>query len=126
MEKYAKVRRKLQATLPTNSRETRSNQQLPLVPCNFRESPLATVEELTTTHCPEYVARFLAGDMTPDEERNVGFPWSLAGVNRALSSVGGTVAAARTVCDYQEQNYRKQGPAWAAHVAVCTTNCRMA
>ena len=65
----------------------------------FRESPMATLEELQTTHCPDYINRFLTGTMTEREIRVSGFPWSDNGVKRALTSVGGTVAAMRQVMD---------------------------
>ena len=55
--------------------------------------------DLAGTHSPSYIDRFLNGNQTKEELRNVGFPWSLQGVNRTLSSVGGTVAAARSICD---------------------------
>ena len=64
------------------------------VKCSFHVSPLATKEQLTTTHDPKYVHRYLTGNMTETENRNIGFPWSIQHVNRSLSSVGGTVAAA--------------------------------
>ena len=82
-------------------------------------SPLATFDELATTHSNEYINRFLTGDQTEQEQRNVGFPWSKQGVDRALSSVGGTLAAARDVCQlWQDQRHVISGPApWAAHVA---------
>jgi acetoin utilization deacetylase AcuC-like enzyme len=123
MEKYRRVREIVQnhiSSLPTDDR----------VHCEFRVSPLATVEELTTTHSPTYVQRFLTGDLTDAEIRNVGFPWSPAGVDRARSSVGGTLAAAVAVCEELER-HRNQiqlseeeeqaGAArrcvWGAHVA---------
>lgn len=89
----------------------------------FRISPLATVEQLTTTHSSEYVNRFLTGDQTESEQRNVGFPWSPSGVNRALSSVGGTVAAALAVCDalvvrQGEQRKQKEESTTIQHTAV--------
>lgn len=93
MEKYRKVRQRLQQHIP---------------PEHFRVSPLATPEELMTTHAPHYVQNFMTGQQTAQELRNVGFPWSPAGVQRAQSSVGGTVAAACFVCE---------GQRWAAHVA---------
>ena len=65
----------------------------------FRESPMATVDELLTTHCPDYVNRFLTGNMTEREIRVSGFPWTERGVKRALTSVGGTLAATRFVMD---------------------------
>ena len=99
----------------------------------FCVSPLATVEELTTTHSPEYIQRFLEGDQTEQEQRNIGFPWSEEGVKRALSSVGGTLAAACDACeewkrrkdliidsniDESDNDQLEHSPApWAAHVA---------
>ena len=65
----------------------------------FEPSPLASLTDLTTTHCRAYCERFVGGKLTAAENRNIGFPWSPAGVNRALSSTGGTVAAARAVAD---------------------------
>ena len=96
---------------------------------DFHISPLASVEELTTTHSPEYIQRFLDGEQTEQEQRNVGFPWSQEGVKRALSSVGGTLAAACDACeewrgrmdsdagDRQDKNRLATFAPWAAHVA---------
>ena len=120
MQKYGKVRRRVQemiAAVPPQDREK--------VQCDFQVSPLATFEELTTTHSPDYVKNFMVGNQTDVELRNVGFPWSPSGVNRALSSVGGTVAAACAVCDVLQERRRKHAentdhnfaPTWSAHVA---------
>jgi acetoin utilization deacetylase AcuC-like enzyme len=65
---------------------------------DLEPSPLVAGNDLRTTHCPEYIKRFLCNMLTERENRNIGFPWSPAGVKRALSSVGGTVAAAHAVC----------------------------
>ena len=83
----------------------------------FVVSPLATVEELATTHSPDYIQRFITGNQTQQEQRNVGFPWSLEGVDRALSSVGGTMAAACHVCDIWTLQKQKGLAPWSAHVA---------
>ena len=90
----------------------------------FVVSPLATVDELETTHCKDYIQRFLNGQQSEKEQRNVGFPWSREGVDRALSSVGGTLAAACSVCDELERRNIESSsssglemPPWAAHVA---------
>jgi acetoin utilization deacetylase AcuC-like enzyme len=89
----------------------------------FLVSPLATFEELATTHSEDYIERFLKGDQTELEQRNVGFPWSEQGVKRASSSVGGTMAAACHVCELwkllqQQQNTRLPVAApWGAHIA---------
>lgn len=69
----------------------------------FSVSPIATVEELGTTHCLNYVSRFVEGRLSELEVRRVGFPWSEAHVRRSLSSVGGTVAATRHVLSSQNR-----------------------
>jgi len=136
MDKYRQVRERVQEYVRNSLRST---DQRPKVRCEFRVSPLATVEELETTHDPEYVGRFLTGHMTEQEQRNVGFPWSPDGVRRARSSVGGTVAAACAVAEewlsrrrrqQQKQRQRQDGDGnnsgditaevmapWGAHVA---------
>ena len=96
------------------------------------------MEELSTTHDATYIQRFLVGDQTEKEQRNVGFPWSTEGVDRALSSVGGTLAAACFVCDELRERQKmddkkltqsssstgsddvvsdQYSPCWAAHIA---------
>ena len=120
MDKYRKVRQRTQTYIETSLQ----NRQESSVHCTFHVSPLATRAEVATTHDPAYIDRYLRGDMTLAEQRNVGFPWSPAHVNRTLSSVGGTVAAARVVVtkaimrqQQQSSSLRGNPPAWAAHVA---------
>lgn len=103
MEKYRKVRLMLQEWL----QQKNDHAAAVVVDCDFCVSPLATVQELTTTHSPAYVERFLSGRQSEMEQRNVGFPWSPEGVNRALSSVGGTVAAACAVCEKWQARKRE-------------------
>ena len=86
MEKYRMVREGLQSRFSSDNRVL------------FMPSPLSTPAELQTTHCPQYIERYLSGNLTLMEIRRVGFPWSIAGVQRTISSVGGTVAAMRAVC----------------------------
>ena len=50
----------------------------------------ATIERV---HDPEYVERFLAGELPTAAQRRIGFPWSEQLVKRTLGSVGGTLAA---------------------------------
>ena len=129
MNKYEQVRKQVQKQLlPQQQQQQQQNK----VQCDFHISPLATFEELVTTHSPEYVTRFMNGNITEREQRNVGFPWSQQGVQRALSSVGGTMAAACDVCDLwqqQQQQKRRQHhlsdeppfkeilAPWGAHIA---------
>ena len=75
---------------------------------------MAELRDLRSTHCEKYVRRFVAGELTPEENRRIGFPWSQAGVDRALSSTGGTVAAAIAVAE----SLRFSGfPLVAGHIA---------
>lgn len=65
---------------------------------SFHESPLIGIEDLHTVHTPTYVERYLENQLTPLENRRIGFPWSKESVKRSLSSTGGTVAAMHAVC----------------------------
>jgi acetoin utilization deacetylase AcuC-like enzyme len=113
MQKYVKVRKMVQSSiLAIDPLHYKSKIQ-----CDLRVSPLATWDQITTTHCPSYLLRFLTGDQTEQERRNVGFPWSHEGVKRALSSTGGTVAAACAVCDALISRSTATVPVWAAHLA---------
>ena len=89
MHKYQAVRAKVESTL--RGKELSEH-------VRFEVSPRATEAELSSTHCPEYIRRFMSGSMTDSENRRIGFPWSIAGTQRITSSVGGTVAAMRSVC----------------------------
>lgn len=126
MSKYKQVRERIQNILLSQN-ETEN------VQFNFKVSPLVTNNDLVTTHCEKYVDRYMVGDLMDQELRNVGFPWSLEGVNRSLSSTGGTVAAALSVCyakreqmmkvrnDYDDgsciNGNKKYGALFAAHIA---------
>jgi acetoin utilization deacetylase AcuC-like enzyme len=111
MNKYGQARRKVQQLISDLDEDIKG-----LVDCEFIVSPLATFDELATTHSEEYIRRFLDGRQTELEQRNVGFPWSLSGVDRALSSVGGTMAAACDVCEIWQARNKEGLPPWAAHV----------
>jgi acetoin utilization deacetylase AcuC-like enzyme len=134
MQKYRMVREMLQARIQRGSNGTADDpsaktddDDAPIVPSvdyEFIVSPLATLSELETTHDPTYVDRFVKGLQTPAEIRNVGFPWSPEGVDRALSSTGGTVAAACAVVEESLRRKRlgssplgRSAPCWSAHVA---------
>jgi acetoin utilization deacetylase AcuC-like enzyme len=101
MQKYALIRAELQKLLASS-------------PVLFHQSPLATEQELETTHCPEYIARFIHGRMTAAEQRVVGFPWSEQIVQRSLSSVGGTLAATRNVLNRTKDASSSSPKRWAA------------
>ena len=60
----------------------------------FRESPLASYEDLIRVHDKKYVDKVFSGDLNKLEQRKIGFPWSKGLVNRVRASTGGTLAAA--------------------------------
>lgn len=66
-----------------------------LRPADVLEARAATEAELELAHTPEYVRRFLHGELTPKEERRLGFPWTPALCRRAVHATGGTLLAAR-------------------------------
>jgi acetoin utilization deacetylase AcuC-like enzyme len=108
MKKYQQVRDIVQQKLSSNSPMTQ-----------FYVSPLVSWDDLILTHDPNYVERFLRGSITDSEIRTMGFPWSRSGVERALSSTGGTVAAACSVCEAKQQQKTEKSyyPIWGAHLA---------
>ncbi len=61
----------------------------------MRQAPAATDGELALVHTPGYIEAVATGLLSPAAQREIGFPWSPAMVERARRSVGATVAAAR-------------------------------
>ena len=68
-------------------------QELPAV--TLVEAPAASDGELALAHTPDYIEAVTHGTLEPALQREIGFPWSPAMVERARRSVGATVAAAR-------------------------------
>jgi acetoin utilization deacetylase AcuC-like enzyme len=81
MAKYAMLRDQLTRALP--------KVQLLAAPC-------ASNGELALAHSPAYVASIADGTLTAAAQREIGFPWSSAMVERSRRSVGATVAAVRS------------------------------
>lgn len=62
------------------------------------EPPRASLERVRATHDPDFVERFVRGDLDAREERRVGLrPWRPEIVDRTLAIVGGTLAATQDV-----------------------------
>ncbi len=55
----------------------------------------ASDEQVLRVHTPEYLRRFLSGELTEREIRRIGFPWSTELVVRSRYAIGGTVDACR-------------------------------
>jgi acetoin utilization deacetylase AcuC-like enzyme len=59
-------------------------------------APPADWDDLRLVHTPEYVEAVATGQLPPEMQRRIGFPWSEAMVERSRRSAGATIAAART------------------------------
>jgi acetoin utilization deacetylase AcuC-like enzyme len=64
-------------------------------PDDLIEAPPASEAELLRVHDAEYVRKVLEGDLSAQEVRVIGLPWSPQLVERSRRSVGGTIAASR-------------------------------
>ena len=60
----------------------------------MHEPARASREVVELVHTADYVSRFERGALDEQEQRQLGFPWSAALVERAFRAVGGTVEAA--------------------------------
>jgi acetoin utilization deacetylase AcuC-like enzyme len=80
MAKYGLLRDRLAAELP---------------PLRLEQAPPASDGELALVHAPTYVNAVAEGLLSPQQQREIGFPWSPRMAERARRSVGATIAAAR-------------------------------
>jgi acetoin utilization deacetylase AcuC-like enzyme len=80
--KYALLRRRLEAHAAAGAA------------LEFIEPHAATDDELVRVHDRAYVGRVLAGTLSREEVRRIGFPWSPELVARSLRSTGAAVDAA--------------------------------
>jgi len=79
MEKYSRLR-DLVAALPE---------------VELLEAPSATDTQILYAHDPAYLIKVLKGNLSPGEQREIGFPWSEKMVERSRRSAGASVAAAK-------------------------------
>lgn len=59
-------------------------------------APAASDGELALVHDPAYIEALAIGGLSPQAQREIGFPWSVAMVERSRRSVGATIAACRS------------------------------
>lgn len=78
--KYRLLRERVQAELPD---------------LRLREAEAASDGELALAHEPAWIDAVTQGTTSAAQQREIGFPWSEAMVQRARRSVGATIAAAR-------------------------------
>ena len=80
MRKYSRLRERLRQELPT---------------LQMQQAPAASDGELALAHTPAYIQAVITGSLSPALQREIGFPWSQAMVERSRRSAGATIAAAR-------------------------------
>jgi acetoin utilization deacetylase AcuC-like enzyme len=66
-----------------------------LQPEDLIEPEPASVTDVLQVHTHDYVSRLRAGQLSAQEIRRLGLPWSESLVRRSFFAVGGTIAAAR-------------------------------
>lgn len=59
------------------------------------EAPAATEGELALVHLPDYVQAVKTGSLSPQAQRDIGFPWTPAMAERSVRSAGASIAAGR-------------------------------
>lgn len=82
MDKYRRLRQRV-----TNDPHQRFSLRVP---------DAISIADLTLSHDAVYVQRILTGDVSRDEQRELGFPWSPELVERSRRSAGATLAACET------------------------------
>ena len=83
IEKYRLLRRRLEESEFADRLE-------------FCVAEAATDRQLRLIHTDNYLNKLDRGDLSPIEERRIGFPWSPGMVERSRRSTGATIAAARS------------------------------
>ena len=58
-------------------------------------APSATDTQILYAHDPSYLIKVLQGTLSPQEQQEIGFPWSTQMVERSRRSAGATLAAAK-------------------------------
>jgi acetoin utilization deacetylase AcuC-like enzyme len=59
------------------------------------EAPPATDTQILYAHDPSYLLKVISGNLSLEEQKEVGFPWSEKMVERSRRSAGATIAAAK-------------------------------
>jgi acetoin utilization deacetylase AcuC-like enzyme len=63
------------------------------------EAPAASDTQILYAHDPKYLINIIEGKLSPQEQREIGFPWSEKMVERSRRSAGATIAAAKTALE---------------------------
>lgn len=62
---------------------------------DLENAPAITDTQILYAHDPSYLIKVLQGTLSPQEQREIGFPWSVQMVERSRRSAGATLAAAK-------------------------------
>jgi acetoin utilization deacetylase AcuC-like enzyme len=63
------------------------------------EAPAASDTQILYAHDPKHLINIIEGKLNPQEQREIGFPWSEKMVERSRRSAGATIAAAKTALE---------------------------
>lgn len=63
------------------------------------EAPAVSDTQILYAHDPTYLMKILRGNLSPQEQREIGFPWSTQMVERSRRSAGATLAAAKVALE---------------------------
>ncbi|QWD98156.1 histone deacetylase [Polynucleobacter sp. MG-5-Ahmo-C2] len=63
------------------------------------EAPAASDTQILYAHDPNYLINIIEGKLSPQAQREIGFPWSEQMVERSRRSAGATIAAAKTALE---------------------------
>ena len=69
-------------------------QFFPLI--ELMQAPEASDGQLALVHTIAYIEAVVAGQLSEQQQKEIGFPWSEAMVERSRRSVGATIAACQT------------------------------
>ena len=86
----------------------------------LRRPELCPPEVLALAHCPDYIARYQQGELSREDQRRLGLPWSEALARRTVRAVGGS-------CWPPSSPWSTASPAtWPAAPTTPTTTSRRA
>ncbi len=63
------------------------------------EAPSISDTQILYAHDPTYLMKIIQGKLSPQEQREIGFPWSTQMVERSRRSAGATLAAAKVALE---------------------------
>ena len=62
--------------------------------------PLCPADILALAHEPGYIERYMSGELSREDQRRLGLPWSEALARRTVRAVGGSILAAEQALEH--------------------------